>query len=200
MPSQRATTIHRAWGVLERVQTSALLFKKKESSPSSPSCKQHEIFRLFLKDDGVFPNNSHHPLLLFRSAFVHGEESQGSRILTQASWTPPWVWGIYPYHHYHSTAWEILVCIKGQANVQLGGPAGPAISLDRGDVVLIPPGVAHKQLNASHVFALLGSYLPGSGHVDVLKGKPTNEQRQNIAKAPVPEQDPITGIRLQDLY
>lgn len=118
----------RAWGVLERI----------ESDPALDA--EMPIFRLFVKDDGIFPNNPQHPLLYFKSAFAQGDEREGSRILTKAGWTSPWVWGIFPYHHYHSTAWESLVCVRGQADVQLGGDGGPSVSMERGDIALIPPG------------------------------------------------------------
>ncbi len=92
----------------------------------------------------------------------------------------PWVWGIFPYHHYHTTAWEALFCVKGSAQIQasnplciilelsfdfltskVGGSSGPVLKVQKGDVLLVPPGVAHKQLDAINDFTLLGSYPQG---------------------------------------
>ncbi len=45
--------------------------------------------------------------------------------------------------------------------LKAGGPRGPTLEIEVGDTMLIPPGVAHKQLKASADFALLGSYPQG---------------------------------------
>ena len=157
------------------------------------------IERVFLQDDGTFPNNPHHPLLLFRKAFDETQR-QGSRRLVDQGWTSPWVWGIFEFHHYHSNAWEVLVCMDGHAQVQVGGPSGPIVSIQQGDVTLIPPGVAHKQLDTVGNFALLGSYPKETPHADTVRGVPTESQRHAIGQCFVPKTEPITQQPLHDLY
>ena len=113
-----------------------------------------------------------------------------------------WVNGIYPFHHYHSNAWELLLCVKGEALVQLGGPTGPRVDIRKGDLVLIPPGFAHKQLQARGGFTLLGSYPTVDGRsipVDTLKGKPSSEEREKILHCKTPEEDPIVGLSIHEL-
>jgi uncharacterized protein YjlB len=108
---------------------------------------------------------------------------------------------IYTYHHYHSTAWELLLCVRGKASVQLGGNTGPTVTVEKGDFVLIPPGIAHKQLNDdTGGFTLLGSYPTQGfdGSIDTLTGPPTNEERDNIASCHVPGQD-IFGLDIRQL-
>lgn len=175
----------RSWGAIEKL----------------PKGEDFDIFRLFMKDDGIFPNNSHHPLLLFKSAF-HGSPAAGEEAIVEGGWTHPWAWGIFPYHHYHSTAWELLLCVKGEANVQLGGETGPKVVVKRGDVILIPPGFAHKQLSDSGGFTLLGAYPQTgcSGTVDTLRGEPMGQQRDNIDACIAPEKEPLTGISIPALY
>ena len=95
------------------------------------------MYCLFMKDDGTFPNNEWYPLILFKNAF-HGSQGKGEHLITEGGWMSPWVWGIFPYHHYHSTAWELLLCVKGHAHMQLGGESGPKVPLDNkqcGDVL-----------------------------------------------------------------
>lgn len=109
----------RKWGDLEEIRPS--------------------FYRLFLKDDGIFPNNPNHPLLLFRNMF-QGSEKEGCKLLVeQGGWTTPWVWGVFTFHHYHSTAWEILVCVQGEADVQFGGPTGPIVKVAKGGHCSGPP-------------------------------------------------------------
>jgi uncharacterized protein YjlB len=57
----------------------------------------------------------------------------------------------------HSVAWEALLCVKGRANVQFGGEGGPVLEASVGDLLIVPPGVAHKQLQAWDGFTLLVS-------------------------------------------
>lgn len=66
--------------------------------------------------------------------------------------------GVFEYHHYHSTAWEALLCIQGEARVQFGGPNGPILTISAGDLAIVPAGVVHKQVEARGGFTLLGSY------------------------------------------
>ena len=39
-------------------------------------------------------------------------------------WLGAWVDGIYAFHHFHSTAHEVLGIVAGSASVILGGPKG----------------------------------------------------------------------------
>ncbi|CAE8618978.1 unnamed protein product [Polarella glacialis] len=166
----------KAWGVIELV----------------PGTVQG-ISRLFLSDDGKFPNNPDYPLLIFQG--LHSGLLEGAaEHFVENGWTLPWAWGIFEYHHYHSTAWEALLCTQGSANIQFGGPAGPRLEVSKGDLLLVPPGVAHKQLVARGGFTLLGAYpAVDSAPVDVLRGGPSAEERANICRAVLPTTDPVFG-------
>src|ERR1043166_8878180 len=77
-----------------------------------------------LQDDGIIPNNPKLPLLVYRHALTLGDEDPATVIeslLEENSWGGSWRDIIYPYHHYHSTAHEVLVVFSGEAKVQLGG-------------------------------------------------------------------------------
>eukprot|EP00563_Minutocellus_polymorphus_P020068 CAMPEP_0197726606 /NCGR_PEP_ID=MMETSP1434-20131217/16396_1 /TAXON_ID=265543 /ORGANISM="Minutocellus polymorphus, Strain CCMP3303" /LENGTH=207 /DNA_ID=CAMNT_0043312591 /DNA_START=171 /DNA_END=794 /DNA_ORIENTATION=+ len=160
------------------------------------------VQRVFIDDDGTYPNNSRYPTLLLQSVFAAGTEHEGARrIVADGQWTSPWSWGIFEYHHYHSKAWELLLCVRGEASVQLGGPSGPTVSIAKGDLVLIPPGVAHKQLNARGGFTLLGAYPTTGfdGSIDTLTGSPTDEERERIKGCYVPSTEPILGFDVRKL-
>src|SRR5689334_5621268 len=101
-----------------------------------------------LKDDSIFPN-SRLPLLLYRNA-VRLPDTEPAEVfegLFRAhDWGGCWRNGIYPYHHYKSTAHEALGIYRGSAKVQLGGDNGVTFEVAAGDVLVIPAGVAHKNL------------------------------------------------------
>ena len=179
-----------------------------------------DIHRIFVKDDGTFPNNEEYSTLLYKAAFMPSNqagaaaannnnndiiEAEGRRRITKdGNWTSPWVWGIFDYHHYHSKAWELLLCIRGSAYVQVGGNEGPTVSVAEGDLMLIPPGMAHKQLDEKNGFSLLGSYPTkgfddGSSMIDTITGSPTEKERARIAGCYVPERDPICGLDIREL-
>ena len=106
---------------------------------------------------------------------------------------------MFEYHHYHSTAWEVLLCVRGSATVQFGGPDGPPLALSVGDAALVPPGVAHRQLAARDGFTLLGAYPDHEGcrtpAADTVRGPPTPRQARDIGECPAPRLDPLRGDR-----
>jgi len=155
------------------------------------------ILRHILPDDGTFPNNPLLPLLVYRQAFPSpgdGETDTIKEILETNSWKDSWVNGIYDYHHYHSTAHEVLVMLAGSARVQFGGPDGITVSVEKGDVVIIPAGVAHKKIADTDGFSCMGAYPRGQQY-DMNYGK--KEERpvadRNIKTVPLPENDPLYG-------
>ena len=155
------------------------------------------IVRDILPETGSFPNNPLLPLLVYRQALQAIDSDSADlvrEILETNSWKDSWVDGIYDYHHYHSTAHETLVIINGSAIVQFGGPDGIAVPIERGDVVIIPAGVAHKKVEDADGFLCLGAYPQGQ-HYDMNYGKEGERPRVdgNIRNVPLPENDPLYG-------
>ena len=150
-----------------------------------------------IKDDGTFPNNGRLPLLAYRGVLElpAGDPARGVEELFYAhSWGGSWRNGIFSYHHYHSTAHEALGVYSGTARVQLGGPAGPEFEVRRGDVIVIPAGVAHKNLGSSRDFRVVGAY-PAGQRPDMNTGQAGERPQadRNIAAVPPPELDPVFG-------
>jgi uncharacterized protein YjlB len=150
-----------------------------------------------LKDDGTYPNNENLPLLVYQGALKLPERNPAAMFeaLFEANqWGGSWRDGIYGYHHYHSTAHEVLGVYSGTAQVQLGGEKGVVLSISPGDVVIIPAGVAHKNLGASQDFRVVGAYPRGQSW-DMNYGKPGERPRadQNIARVALPKSDPVYG-------
>jgi uncharacterized protein YjlB len=146
-------------------------------------------------DDGTFPN-SRLPLLIYAGAVPAGEASPEAMeaLFERNGWPPRWRSGIYPFHHYHSTAHEVLGIARGSAQLMLGGPKGREFEVGAGDVIVIPAGVAHRRLSSSADFLVVGGYPPGQ-EWDLLRGAPGNRPKadENISRVPKPQSDPVTG-------
>lgn len=150
-----------------------------------------------LTDNGTYPNNQHLPLLFYKNAIPLPEQDPASAFeqrFAENGWNGSWRNGIFSCHHYHSTAHEVLGIYSGTARVRLGGDDGIEQTLHPGDVVVIPAGVAHKNLESSSDFGVVGAY-PGGQRPDMNYGKPGErpEADQNIKTVPLPEKDPVSG-------
>ncbi|MFB1099785.1 cupin domain-containing protein [Terribacillus sp. JSM ZJ617] len=142
-------------------------------------------------DDGIYPNNKL-PVLYYKNAFEHTDTMQ--EVFKSNHWRNSWVNGIFPYHHYHSTVHEVLGVLSGHATVQLGGPDGEQLEISHGDVIVLPAGTAHKRMQQSNDFQVLGAYPDGMSF-DTKTGKSGEYKQalQQIPKVPIPKLDPVTG-------
>lgn len=155
-----------------------------------------EVEALQLKENGNIPN-SKLPLLVYRTAVRLQSDDPASifeELFEANQWTDTWRNGIYDYHHYHSTAHEVLGVYAGNATVNFGGEDGPITKVWPGDVIIIPAGVSHKNLGASPDFGVVGAYPKGQ-KVDMHYGKPEERAKADaqISQVPTPEFDPIEG-------
>lgn len=157
-----------------------------------------QVETFLLRDDGEIPNNDRLPLLVYKQAFSN--ESGGALADTieetyyRNNWGGTWRWGVYDYHHYHSTAHEVLGCYRGRAEIQFGGEQGVTLSIEPGDAVVIPAGVGHKLIRSSMGFHVVGGYPEGQHH-DMNTGRPGERPQadENISQVPLPAADPIAG-------
>jgi uncharacterized protein YjlB len=149
--------------------------------------------RHVFSDDGAFPN-SRLPVLIYRRAVAKAAASDFERLFAANHWSSAWRNGLYSVHHYHSTAHEVLGIFQGWVKARLGGPGGTSLTLEAGDVVVIPAGVAHKNEGASADFRVVGAYPDGTGP-DMQYGKPGERPAtdRNIARVPRPVADPVRG-------
>ena len=81
------------------------------SGPALASPKRQDPEILQLSRNGWMPNNDRLPVLLYRTA-LHPDGRDPASLFEQAfdanGWPPQWRNGVYDFHHYHSTAHEVL--------------------------------------------------------------------------------------------
>lgn len=151
--------------------------------------------KYYLKDDGKIPN-SKFPVLIYSNFFSKrgdGGAEWLEKKFAENNWKNSWRNGVFDYHHYHSNTHEVLGIYKGAALLQLGGETGKKLQVSAGDVIIIPAGVAHKNLESKD-FKVVGAYPEGRAH-DMNTGKESErpEADKNIAEVPLPQSDPVEG-------
>ena len=156
----------------------------------------HLVARV-LPDDGAYPNNARLPLLVYQAAVRLPEADPAATfeaLFSANGWGGAWRNGVYGFHHYHSTAHEVLGVYRGSARVQLGGEEGVVFEVQPGDVVIIPAGVAHKNLGVRGAFGVVGAY-PRGQRPDMNYGREGERPRadQAIARVAQPGADPVYG-------
>ena len=167
-----------------------------EAIPDEPLLSGIEAY--VLADDGLIPNNAKLPLVLYRQALaLEGLRSEPERafetLFRLNGWRGAWVDGIYDFHHYHSTAHEVLGIAEGFARVQFGGPEGLVVDLTDGDVVLIPAGVGHCLIEGEDLI-VVGAYPEGQDW-DLCRASASDRIKalENIPWVPLTKLDPVFG-------
>ncbi len=149
-----------------------------------------------LNDNGTFPN-SKFPALLYKGVLdipLLFPATHVSHIFEKNNWGNSWDAGIFEYHHYHSTVHEVLGIYKGSTTVLLGGDDGKEVFIEKGDILVIPAGVAHKSLGDENDVGCVGAY-PYAQPYDMNYGKPSERPKtdENLKRVPIPDNDPLQG-------
>jgi uncharacterized protein YjlB len=157
----------------------------------------NEIIVLQLDENENFPNNTKLPVLLYKNVFQFGESNPAEvieKVFEMNNWGSSWRNGIYNFQHYHSTAHEALGVYGGWAEVQLGGPGNKPVRIEKGDLVVLPAGIAHKRINSGNGFAVVGAYPDGqSWDMNYGKQNEIDKAKINILKVKLPQNDPVYG-------
>ena len=147
---------------------------------------------LHFAGDGRFPN-SDLPVVLYRGVLRPDPDGM-EQAFAANGWSNAWRDGIFAYHHFHSTAHEVLAIAQGEVQVMFGGPSGRTAAVRAGDVVVIPAGVGHCNLGQGSDLLVIGAY-PGGAECDIRRGDPgeLRAAQRSIAAVPAPACDPVFG-------
>jgi uncharacterized protein YjlB len=150
-----------------------------------------------LPPDGAIPNHPRWPLLVYPGAVEIGGPDPAAafeQLFDRNHWPAAWRNGVFPFHHYHTTAHEALGIYAGEVTVQFGGDGGVTITARPGDVVVLPAGTGHKKLSARGALGVVGAY-PAGQHADTCTPlvKSARRAAAAVARVPLPECDPVFG-------
>jgi uncharacterized protein YjlB len=149
----------------------------------------------FEQSEGI-PNNPDLPVVVYHGVEeIVDDPAACERLFHTNRWGGSWRDGIFPFHHYHSNAHEVLGIVSGEALVTLGGPGGEQLTVRAGDVLVLPAGTGHKRDDTTGALLVIGAYPPGQENYDLRRGDPAElpEARRNIAAVVLPEADPVVG-------
>lgn len=150
-----------------------------------------------LEPHGWVPNNPRLPVLFYKTALTpkrdRNLETEFDSLFDMNGWPVQWHDSVFDFHHYHSTAHEVLGVSGGHAEIIIGGPNGRVVGVQAGDVLVLPAGTGHCRMSSDSAFRVVGAYPPGQ-KFDIRRENPTQADKEAIARLPFPASDPVTGV------
>ena len=161
--------------------------------------EDHVLELYNIKDNGIFPNNNNLPVIVYKRVLelpALFASNAVRKLFKKNDWKNDWKSGVFECHHYHSITHEALGVCKGATTLLLGGDSGIKLQVEKGDVIIIPAGVAHKNLGKENQITCIGAY-PGGSDYDMNYGRLGERPKtdENITRVPLPAKDPVFGTK-----
>ena len=146
---------------------------------------------------GAIPNHPRWPLLIYPAAVaIEGADPAAAfeALFDRNRWPAAWRNGVFPFHHFHSNAHEVLGVYSGEVTVQFGGESGLVVTARPGDVIVLPAGTGHKKLSSRGTLGIVGAY-PAVQHPDMRTplSSSTRRSAEAVTRVLLPECDPVHG-------
>ena len=138
-------------------------------------------------DDGAIPN-SPLPVLVY-----HGV-ADCEALFAQHGWGGSWRSGIFDFHHFHSTAHEVLGILRAAPPCCSAVPRASTSRSARATCSSFRPAPATAESDSSPDLLVAGAY-PRGQHWDLRRGDPAehDEVLANIAAVALPDTEPVLG-------
>ncbi|MFL9858648.1 cupin domain-containing protein [Paraburkholderia madseniana] len=156
---------------------------------------RYEAFTLAPRD--WVPNNRKLAVAIYHTALPAASSDLAAEfeaLFEHNQWPPQWRNSIFDYHHFHSTAHEVLGIASGSAQVIVGGPGGRMVTVEAGDALLLPAGTGHCLQSFDGYLNVIGAY-PAGQQWDIRRSALTPQELAAMDKLPFPASDPVLGER-----
>ncbi|SDC00024.1 cupin domain-containing protein [Niabella drilacis] len=150
----------------------------------------------YFKEDPQIPS-SPLPLLVYRGFFDKEYDACEDWLIKKFrsnKWFPSPALGAFNFTHYYINTHIVLGVCAGEAQWQLGGTLGIITVLEKGDVMVIPAGVALRHLGSGTDLNLAGACSVNvSPELQRRQSGNRVHANRSIANIPTPDNDPILG-------
>jgi uncharacterized protein YjlB len=150
-----------------------------------------KVIAHLLAPSGPIPNHPRWPLLVYPHAVQPPAPERFEDLFTRNGWPAAWRNGVFGFHHYHSTAHEVLGIYEGEVTVRFGGEGGIIVTAQPGDVIILPAGTGHKKISSRGALGVVGAYPKGTNPDTRIP--PFAGESGRLEKVPRPPSDPVYG-------
>ncbi|KIX07127.1 uncharacterized protein Z518_05104 [Rhinocladiella mackenziei CBS 650.93] len=155
----------------------------------------------YLKPNKHAPNNDM-PVLIYRDCLpLPLSEDRTTGFLEAHAWVKKGVWGHIPRRHFHPNTHECYGVFQGSSTILVGcgtndTDGGEQIDVQAGDVIVLPAGTGHCNLQSTPDYRYIGVYPEGAPKWRNELGEEAinlEEYQKEINGVDLPLQDPVNG-------
>ncbi|RVX67749.1 hypothetical protein B0A52_07872 [Exophiala mesophila] len=147
--------------------------------------------------------NSDKPVLIYRDCLpLPISEEKTTEFLESHAWVKKGTWGHIDVRHFHPNTHECYGVFQGESTILVGcggvdpDDQGTKIDVSVGDVIVLPAGTGHCNLQSTKDYRYIGVYPDGAPPWRSELGKePIDlaEMRKETGSVLLPAEDPVNG-------